>query len=230
MAEGLQSRGAIVIIDSIGKVIEECDSNGVAMGERDEAGLIQRAVSGDEVAFQLLFEQYMDTLTRFAERRMSPVVRRRVSAADVVQEAQIVAMRRIRDFEDRGDDAFRRWLLRIVRLKTSEAVRRHVGVARRDARRELTRGRRTDTGQHRGANATPSQVAIGHELREKLDGALMELPPHYRDVFRMARLEGMTLAEIAERIGKSREAVKKMYARAIRRLHEALAATGGLGG
>ena len=41
------------------------------------------------------------------------------------------------------------------------------------------------------------------------------LPADYREILRLCREEGLTLREAAERMGRSREAAKKLYGRAL---------------
>ena len=50
------------------------------------------------------------------------------------------------------------------------------------------------------------------ELAEK---ALEQLPPDYREVLRLCREEDASLREVGERMGRSREAAKKLHGRAM---------------
>ena len=64
-------------------------------------------------------------------------------------------------------------------------------------------------------------VAAGEDaaaLRRTIDG----LPDDYAAVLRLVYLEGMTLGEAAERMGRSADAVRKTYGRALSRLAERL--------
>jgi RNA polymerase sigma factor (sigma-70 family) len=51
-------------------------------------------------------------------------------------------------------------------------------------------------------------------------GRLDALPPAYREVILLARMEGLSTGEVAERMGKSREAVSLLLHRALARLRE----------
>ncbi len=182
-----------------------------------EEVLIQRIQDGDDAAFHALFDRYVETLRRYADRWMPAGLRRRLSAADVVQEAHLVAFERCVDFEHRGAGSFRNWLLRIVELKVKQAVRSHAGAALRSMGREVTRGARLDTRDFVGRQASPSQAAIGSEMEDLARQAMETLPEHYREVLQLTRNEQLNLREIGVRIGRSHEATKKLYARAMSR-------------
>ena len=42
-----------------------------------------------------------------------------------------------------------------------------------------------------------------------------KLPPDYREIIRLVQEEGLTMAEAAARMGRSRNAVKHLYGRAL---------------
>ena len=73
-----------------------------------EHDLILRARQGDEDAFQALLRRHEELLRKRVQRWVSPRLRRKISASDILQEAYIVALRRFADFEDRGDGSFGR--------------------------------------------------------------------------------------------------------------------------
>lgn len=68
------------------------------------------------------------------------------------------------------------------------------------------------------STAPPADAALeDREMQQKLEQALAALPEHQRVVFLMNRLEKLTYADIAERLGLSVKAVEK-------RMHGALTA------
>ena len=193
----------------------------VAEDELDGAELIRRFRGGDERAFQILFNRYGRLLSQRIRDHLPDRLRRRVAVSDVLQESLLVAYKRREDFEDRGEEAFRHWLLSIVELKARESVRRHDGTQKRSARREVTRSGRGSTTQFGARQASPSQVAVGVELDDLAKRALAALPTDYREVLRFTRERRLSLAETAVCMGRSREATKKLYARALARFREA---------
>jgi len=180
--------------------------------------LIQRARGGDEVAFQALFDEHVSTLRRYARRWLPDHLRRRVSVADVLQEANIAALARCADFEDRGDASFRNWLLKIVEHKVRRAVRTHAETAKRAVGREAARDERPATGELIGQQASPSQMAIAAETAEIARAAMLRLPERYREVLDWTQHQHLTLDEIASRTGRSRGAARKLVGRALERL------------
>jgi len=180
-----------------------------------ETGLLARFREGDEEAFRQLLERHVTAAQVHVGRWLPARLHRRVSVADVLQEARLVAFERRADFEDRGENAFRNWFLGIARRKVMELVKRHDGAARRSAQREVTRGHRPDTAQFRGHVPSPSQAAIASEARELAARVFRSLPDDYREVIRLVREEGLNLKEAAARMARSHEATKKLYGRAL---------------
>ena len=68
---------------------------------------------------------------------------------------------------------------------------------------------------------------MGGELRAQVREALAALPHDYREVLRLAREQRRGLKEVATLMGRSHEATKKLYGRAVRRFREALRALRG---
>ena len=188
------------------------------MGGEDRASdteLIARMRAGDADAFRTLFDRHLGVLASRARRLLPTAVRRRVSVDDVVQEARIAAFRGAAEFRGEGPEVLRAWLLRIVELKARMALRHEAGTAKRACGREVTSDRRAATADFAGSGPSPSEAAIAGELCAAVAHALETLPPDYREVLRLTRFQGLSLGEAADRMGRSREAVKKLYGRAL---------------
>jgi RNA polymerase sigma-70 factor (subfamily 1) len=193
----------------------------VAGGENSsDESLIRSAKSGNEDSLRVLFERYSHTLEWRVRRRLPASLARKVSVSDVIQETRLIILRHYHRFEDRGEGSFRNWLLTIVDRKIAELTRRHAGTAKRDAGREISRGHRADTAQFVGGGPSPSQEAIASELADIARTAMETLPEDYREVLRLAREEMLPLREVGVRMGRSRDAAKKLYWRAIQRFKE----------
>ena len=191
------------------------------------AGLVRRFREGEESAFAEVHERYGAVLERRIARELPDRLRRKVAVSDVLQESLLAA------FDDRGDlteeseRGLRCWLLTIADRKVLEAVRHHEAAQKRSARREVTRASRRDTAAYAARQPSASQAAVGAELHALAQHAMRRLPPDYREVLRLAQQEHLPLGAAAERLGRSYEATKKLYGRALARLREEFERLGG---
>ena len=190
--------------------------------EPDEAALLGRARAGDPDALRILFDRHRGALEARIRRFLPRAVQRKVSVSDVVQEARILAFARTAEFEPEREGAYRAWLLRIAELKAREALRAHAGTSKRAVGREVTRGDASAAPDGVARGPSPSQAAMTAETRHLVLRALATLPPDYREVLRLARLEGLAIRDVAGRMGRSTEAIKKLYGRALASLGRVL--------
>ncbi len=189
--------------------------SGNGHGLTDEALIRKVRDEKDERAFETLFERHAADLAARIRHVLPPAVRRRVSVSDVLQEARITAFARCPMFEFRVEGGPRRWLLRIAEMKARAAFRRHAGTAKRATGREVPHGGRRNTSSFTALGPSPSETASTREQRDAALRALDALPPDYREVLRLTRMEGLSLAEASVRMGRTREAVKKLSGRAM---------------
>jgi RNA polymerase sigma-70 factor, ECF subfamily len=202
-------------------------ASGRGAGDDDLLGdpdLLARARAGDAGAHARLFDRHLPVLEGRVRRLLPRAVQRKVSVADVLQEARIVAFDRLEDFTPEGREGYRAWILRIADLKAKEALRNHTQAAKRAVGRERPQPTGADSLAFAARGPTPSQQAMTAELRGTVLRVLATLTPPDREVLRLARLEGRPIREVAEHMGRSLEAVKKLYARALARFAKAFAA------
>ena len=101
-------------------------------------------------------------------------------------------------------------------------VLRLAANARRDAHRELYVDQRTeDLTLVIDAAPTPDEVLAGDQCLERMRVALDAVSQRTRDIFFMQRLDGLSYAQIAQRVGVSISAVEKHMASALAILDEA---------
>ena len=193
----------------------------------DDAELVRRFRAGDETAFRELLDRHGDALTRRVARRLPQRLRRKVAVSDVVQESLLAAFDARGDLRADTERALRAWLVTIADHKVHEAVRRLELAAKRDARREVTHAGRDAAAEVARRQPSPSQIAIGAELHALAQHAMRRLPHDFREILRLARQEHLPLAEAAERMGRSHEATKKLYGRALARFRQEYLRLGG---
>lgn len=180
-----------------------------------ESELISRFKEGEEDALRTLFTRCQDVMEVYVDRLMSKAIQRRVSVADVLQDARIIAFERREDLEDRGPGSFRNWFLGIAVKKAHRAVQRHAQVPMRSVDMEVTRGSRPATAAFAGKAASPSQAAIGSEMEDMAIQAMSMLSIDHREVLQLTCIDRLTLAEAAKHMGRSNDAVRKLQERAL---------------
>lgn len=193
----------------------------------DDASLLARARAGDSASLHVLFDRHRGALEARIRRFLPRAVQRKVSVSDVVQEARILAFARTGQFEPKREGAYRAWLLRIAELKAREALRAHAGTSKRAVGREVSSGDASVALDGVANGPSPSQAAMTAETRNAVLRTLATLPPDYREVLRLARLEGLPIRDVAMRMGRSVEAIKKLYGRALAAFGRAVVEAGG---
>jgi RNA polymerase sigma-70 factor (subfamily 1) len=178
--------------------------------------LVRRVRAGDEAAARLLFERHLPALRAKARARLPGSLRGKVAESDVIQDAWLAAFLDVGKFEDRGDGSFGKWLRAILEHKIGHEIERHVAAGKRDVRRE----QRMRTGSVDGFGAepdqpSPSEEAVSAEEEDVLRAAVASLPDDYATVVRLVHIEGLTLVDAGARMGRSADATRKLYGRAL---------------
>ena len=188
--------------------------------------LLTRARPGNSYLGQLL-EAHQGYLTMLARVRMRGWLQGKVNASDLVQETFLAAHEHFDSFLGKTEAEFLAWLRRILVSRISAAIRRFVDAKRRDTHLEQQLENdleRTSRFAHNLAvsQTSPSEGAILRERAVLLADALETLPSHYREVILLREFEGLSYPEIAQHIGRSPEAVRKLWIRGLAELHKLL--------
>jgi RNA polymerase sigma-70 factor, ECF subfamily len=187
--------------------------------------------SGNPDVFGRLLDGFREYLLAVANVELDAEVRARVGPSDAVQETFKQAARRFETFSGSTDPELRAWLRMILVNRCRNLRDEHVNAAKRDARREIDIGEaNSDPGLARYLVAdepTPSKHAAAAEDAARLLTALSLLPEDFRQVVWLRNWEGLSFDEIGARTGRSREAVRKIFSRAVEKLARVLEATDG---
>jgi RNA polymerase sigma-70 factor (ECF subfamily) len=179
-------------------------------------GLVERIQHGDKEAFTRLFEKYSRRLAVLIHYKLSPERREVLEVDDILQGTLFKAFRDIDTFTYRSPGSFLRWLSAIAdHVIIDEA--RFQSRQRRHAEVLAFRSPSNPQGAEPADSKTPSRLLGERQSFEALMDRLNALPEDYRQVIVLAKIEGLTTAEIAEQLGKSREAVALLLHRAIKR-------------
>jgi len=182
--------------------------------------LIERFQGGDKEAFSELFAKYRPRLAVLIHYKLSQELRDRVEVDDILQEVFLAASTDIGNFTYRSPGSFMNWLARIADHIIIDAARSAGRQKRHAAEMVRFRSASNPEGPEPVDTKTPSRLFAQKEGYERLLERLNVLPDDYREVILLAKVEGLTTAEMAERLGKSREAVAVLLHRAIQRFRE----------
>ena len=184
--------------------------------------LLDRARAGGDDALSLLFERYRRRLVVLIQCKLGPEWRGRLDAEDLVQETLLRAYRDLAGFTYRSPGSFVHWLSAIADHVIADAVRYQDREMRRAQEIVRFRSASNPDGPEPVDATTPSRVFAQEERLGRLLKTFDELPEQYREVLMLAKVEGLTIEEISERLGKPRQAVSLLVFRAARRLREVL--------
>ncbi|WBL34922.1 sigma-70 family RNA polymerase sigma factor [Tepidiforma flava] len=175
---------------------------GAAGTARTEAGLIERLRRREPGAWRVLFEQEMPAIYRYAYSRVP-------SAEDAEDLASLVfeqAWKSAEHLQDRGLPP-RAWLFGIARHVVTEHRRRLF---------------RAPPAVALEAFDTPHAGLEGHAEQMALAKAVAQLPRADAEVVTLRFLHGLSLAETAEAMRVTVDAVKARQGRALKKLRELL--------
>ncbi|MGH0033878.1 MAG: RNA polymerase sigma factor [Myxococcota bacterium] len=161
-----------------------------------------------EARFEALVTRHRDRAVRLAWRLVGGDL---AAAEDVTQEALVRAFRGLRSF--RGDAQLDTWFYRIVARQAYSYVR---------WRRVRERFAATDPDQAGDPAPGPEGDPL---LRERIGRALDALSRGQREAFVLVHMEGFTLREAAEIMGKADGTVHSHLHRALSRLRSELEGT-----
>ncbi len=186
--------------------------------------LVVQAKEGDKSALNQLYGAYAERVRWMVRLRMGKELRVKLDSMDVVQEALFSALEGLGDFTYKNEGDFLRWLAKIAQNALRDNLDR-LHADKRDIRKEV---RLDNYRQTTGAGfvgtpgaieaTTPSVIMSKKEDLYKLEKAIDELKPEYREVIVLTKIEGLSYREIGSRLSKSPDAVRMMVPSAMAEL------------
>jgi RNA polymerase sigma-70 factor (ECF subfamily) len=182
----------------------------------NDLALAGRVLAGDEAAFEEFFDRYFPRLFRFALTRLDG---HEDDAEEIVQRVLIRGLRYLGTY--RGEAALLTWLCTLCR--------REIAVWRQRTGR-LQEVSLSDEGLEMLAaveclsnvDAGDPEVALQRrELAGLVQLTLDHLPGRYGDVLEWKYIQGLSVTEIAERLGLGYKAVESLLTRARTAFREA---------
>lgn len=205
---------------------------GRAMSDSEARNLVERLIAearaGEAGALGALLEQYEPYLTLMARLQVGRRLQGKVDESDLVQETYLEAHRDFHRFRGQSEGEFLAWLRQILAHNLANAIRRYCGTQARDLHLERELHREFDESWKMldaglvAKQSSPSHQASRRERAVMLANALDRLPDDYREAIVLRHLEGLSFPQVAERMCRTEDSVKKLWARALGRLKRAL--------
>jgi RNA polymerase sigma-70 factor (ECF subfamily) len=184
--------------------------------------LMQRVAAGNEDAATDLFQRYARRLVALAASRLDPLTRQKIDPEDVAQSVWKSFFLR----HGEGEFVLAGWsdlwtLLAVVTVRKCATRAAYFRTARRNVSREAVPvADATDDGwKLESDEPSPVETAI---LTEAVQTLLAELHPRDRDVLVLS-LQGLSVTETAERIGRAERTVRRIMEEVRERLESMLA-------
>jgi RNA polymerase sigma-70 factor (ECF subfamily) len=168
--------------------------------------LVQRAQGGDAEAFGELYDRYVDLVYRYIYYRVGTTQ----LAEDLTSETFLRALRRISSFTWQGRDVGA-WFVTIARNLIAD----HYKSGR--YRLELTTDDVSESGAALVADGPESSVLEAMQNKVLLE-AVKQLNAEQQECIVLRFLQGLSVAETAQAMGKNDGAIKALQYRAIRTL------------
>ena len=172
-------------------------------------------------------EDYRDYLMLLVRLQLGSRLRAKIDASDVVQQAILNAYQGRSQFRGETEGEWLAWLRAILANALLAAARRF-GTQARDPSRERSLEGELERSSSRlesllvADQTSPSERAVRGEELLRLAHAIARLPEDQRRVVELHYLKGLSVANVAEEIGRTRSAAVGLLFRGLKRLRELL--------
>jgi len=172
-------------------------------------------------------DRYRAYLHLLARLNLADRLRAKVDPSDVVQQTLLQAHQNFRLFRGRTDAELAAWLRQILAHHLAHLIR-DFARGKRDVAAERSLEARLDVSSARlgdwlaAGQSSPSDRAARDESAVRLAEALADLPAPQREALVLQHWQGLSLAEIGARLGRSPAAVAGLIKRGLKRLREVM--------
>src|ERR1051325_4317586 len=192
------------------------------MGGASSTAVLRQALAGSDEALERLYARYGPRLLAFIRLKMGRGLRARLESRDILQAAFLKSFEHLDDFEGSDARSLLGWLMRIAEHEIRDRADFH-HRQQRDVHREEDVAGRDDLAAR--SRSVLSRMILD-EQAERFDEALASLSDAHRQVILLRTFEELTFPQIARVLGKSEDASRMLFARAMTALTLALSGSG----
>lgn len=182
---------------------------------------LQRARAGCSRALGELFDRCRPVLLEWASRALGNRFRAKHGPSDLVQQSFLEAQRDFNAFQGASDQELLAWLRQILTHNLMDFARKYQPTTKRALDRESAEEDAV-LNSVVAQDPSPSQHASTREQVLLLQEALLGLDEEKRLALRLRHQEQLSFIEIGRRLGKSEEAARKIWARAVEELRRVI--------
>jgi RNA polymerase sigma-70 factor (ECF subfamily) len=169
----------------------------------DEEAIIRKIVEGETALFEVLIRRYNSLLYKIARSYDLD----HEEARDLLQETHIAAYENLKKFEARS--SYKTWVARIMVNKCLYKL--SYGSKKYEVSHQIVENSQP---MFTSKKKTTEAAVLNNELSHILEKSLEQIPVHYRTVFILREVEGLSIAETAAMMNISPVNVKVRLNRA----------------
>lgn len=174
----------------------------------DENKLVNKAVKGDNSAFEALMEKHMGIIYNIALRMTA----NQDDAEDMTQEIMIKIFRSLGSFK--GNSKFSTWIYRVAVNTCLDELKKKKNKKHLSLDAEISGDDGENQIEIKDDSPSPEKLAEQNELRDIVAAAVKLLSDEHRAVIVLRDIRGMSYSEIAGILGCSDGTVKSRISRA----------------
>jgi RNA polymerase sigma-70 factor (ECF subfamily) len=192
------------------------------MDPASSTAVLREALAGSDAALDALYERFGPRLLSFIRLKMGRSLRARLESRDILQATFLKSFQHLDDFEGQDARSLVGWMMRTAEHEIRDRADFH-HRQRRDAKKE------EDLDGQAGVLAARSRSALSRlildEEAERVESALESLTDAHRQIILLRSYEELSFPEIAKILGKSEDACRMQFARAMTALTLAVGRT-----
>ncbi len=179
-------------------------------GNHNDETLVMLTLAGDQSAYETLVRRYQNAVIASADS----VIHSRFMAEDAAQDAFVTAWMKLNTLQDA--EKFGAWVCRIAKNCALDTARRYRNYMPLETIENI------DINGDRNQN--PAELLALSEEKAELNKSVSHLPEKVQKIIRLHYFEGLTVSEIAERMGISAGTVKSQLHDGRKRIRKELCA------
>lgn len=173
------------------------------------------------------FERYRDYLRLLVDVQVGTGWKNKIDLSGIVQQTLLEAHQASQDLQNKPEPVLLAWLRQTLANNMKDEMRKLQAAIRNIFRERSLEDRLAQSsvrieGLLQSPGSSPSHRLIHEERILLLMKALSELGEEQRMALEMHHLQGQTLADVAEQMGKTKASVASLVFRGLRRLREIL--------